>query len=305
MYFPYLRGKQYELIAARELSEIVPAQFFRPIIEPVRNNLSPLFRTIKQLNEQNIEPLIVVNPLVGDFSDGYEFLLHSLIDHEELRYLPCIVIRNGKTEITQNILDQLGERSYAIQIIDGIDTESIQLSSSAEITIVEHDAPPTALARLTNVVLIGDFFKKQKRNADYSSESSFSHLHASFSLYENAVGFSDFTVIGSNYSEVGGPAYVVTIHMSYINREQFEEMFVRHYSSTDDGLPTDPAGKFAEALQQLMADVNIADSVFFPSTALNAFKELHIRGHYPGLGQVKKLSIKHHVETVCNYLEHK
>lgn len=39
MYFPLLRGKQYELIALKELSTIVPNDLFKPIIEPVRKNL--------------------------------------------------------------------------------------------------------------------------------------------------------------------------------------------------------------------------------------------------------------------------
>jgi hypothetical protein len=301
MYLPYLRGKQFELIAARELSENVSSALFKPILEPVRQNLSPLIRTVKHLNEKGIAPLIIVNPSVGDFSNSYQSLIDGLQDHE-MEYLPCVAIRGGKSDIAKEVIQSLN-REFALQITDGIDKGSIEISRDAEMTIADHDSPPTALSQLNNLILLGDFFKKQKRNADYLSESSFSHLHATYSNQGNVIGFSDYTVIGSEYSESGGPAYVVTIHISYINEERFDEMFVRHYSSSDDGTPTDPAGKFAEALGLLMSDVNNPTSFFYPSTALDEFRKLDSSGHFPGLGQVKKLSMKHHIETVCNYLE--
>lgn len=300
MYFPYLRGKQFELIAVRELSELISPTIFRPIIEPVRLNLSPLIRTIKHLNEKGIEPLVVINPSVGDFKMEQWKLIQGL-ENEELRYLPCIVVRGGNVHEAQDNIRLLNGR-FALQITGGIDHQAIEVARDSEITIVDSDLPPAAIARLDEVVLFGDFFKKQKRNADYSKESSFSHLHTSFSNNSKAIGFSDYTIIGSDYSEAGGPAYVVTIHLSYINDEMFGEMFVRHYSSTDDGTPTDPAGKFAEALSKLVFDAD-HEHIFYNSSALTEFKTLHDRGHFPGLGQVKKLSMKHHIETVCNFLE--
>ena len=301
MYLPYLRGKQFELIATRELSEKVSSNYFRPIIEPVRKNLSPLVRTVKHLSEKNITPLIIVNPSVGDFRSDYQSLVNDLHSHE-LNYLPCVAIRGGKSGIAREVIRGL-DGPFALQITDGIDRETIAMSRDAEITVADHDSPPTALAQLNNLVLLGDFFKKQKRNADYSPESSFSHLHATYSNQRNVIGFSDYTLIGSVYSESGGPAYVVTIHASYINEERFDEMFVRHYSSTDDGTPTDPAGKFAEALDMLIRDVDAPNSFFYQSSALEEFRKLNSSGHFPGLGQVKKLSMEHHIETVCNYLE--
>lgn len=40
MYYPYLRGKMYELLAVRELiaNRLISSKFISPIIEPVRNN---------------------------------------------------------------------------------------------------------------------------------------------------------------------------------------------------------------------------------------------------------------------------
>lgn len=67
MYFPFIRGKQFELNALRELAPLLNNKIYKPIIEPVRKNLLPLVRTIKELNENNIIPIIIINPNLGDF----------------------------------------------------------------------------------------------------------------------------------------------------------------------------------------------------------------------------------------------
>ncbi len=78
MYFPILKGKQNELIALRELSANISAQYIKPVIEPVRENISPLKRTIQQLAEHEIVPLVVINPSLGDYAGG-EDLISSLL----------------------------------------------------------------------------------------------------------------------------------------------------------------------------------------------------------------------------------
>ncbi|RZM84681.1 hypothetical protein C3B51_02365 [Pseudoalteromonas rubra] len=301
MYFPYLRGKQFELIALRELSEFISTDYLRPIIEPVKLNLSPLIRTVKHLNEKGFSPLIIMNPTVGELSSDSQLLLEELED-EELEYLPCVVLRGGESVSARESLGRL-QQPFAIRITEGIDQEGIALAQGAELVVVDYDLPPNAINKLKNVVLLGDFFRKQKRNADYLKESSFSHLHSTYSSQKNVVGFGDYTMIGSEYSESGGPAYVVTIHASYINEGMFDEMFIRHYSSTDDGTPTDPAGKFAEALAKFIIEADEEPSIYYQSAAIDEFRKLYRSGHFPGLGLVKKLSMEHHIETVCNYLQ--
>lgn len=47
MYHPYFRGKQYELITVRETADLMAASQFVPIIEPVKESLGGLERTLK------------------------------------------------------------------------------------------------------------------------------------------------------------------------------------------------------------------------------------------------------------------
>jgi hypothetical protein len=305
MYLPYFRGKQFELTAIRELSEFISPELFRPIIEPVRLNLSPLIRTIKHVNEKEFCPIIVLNPSVGEFSDSSETLYDELSSYE-IDYLPCLVISGGETKDAEKLIEKIGSK-FAIQISGGADKDSIDIAKDAELVIVDDGLTPAASAQLENIVILRDCFKKKKRNADYLEvkESPFSYLHTTYSNQRNAVGFSDYTLLDSDFSEGGGPAYVVTIHTSYVNTDRFDEIFVRHYSSEDDGTPTDPGGKFADALALLIDDAKPESNIFYQSKALGEFRKLHQSEHFPGLGQVKKLSMEHHIEMVCDYLESK
>ena len=62
MYYPILRGKLNELLALRELAQL-ELQKFIPVIEPVKNDIKALVKTIQTLNSNAIEPYIIINPL--------------------------------------------------------------------------------------------------------------------------------------------------------------------------------------------------------------------------------------------------
>ena len=67
MYFPYLRGRQFELIALRELVEKgVLSSRITPIIEPVKLS-STLIKTIETYGANSKQLAIITNPKVGSF----------------------------------------------------------------------------------------------------------------------------------------------------------------------------------------------------------------------------------------------
>ena len=72
MYFPYLRGRQNELLCLRELLETDRLYYsIIPIIEPVRCS-STFFMTIKKFAEADRKIIIIMNPKVGKFGSDYE-----------------------------------------------------------------------------------------------------------------------------------------------------------------------------------------------------------------------------------------
>lgn len=115
-------------------------------------------------------------------------------------------------------------------------------------------------------------------------------------------GFGDFLIVGDDYTEGGGPAYAVAIHITFINGEDEDIMYIRHFLSDERTTPTDPARKFGQALDNLIEHLESDQSQILETSAIAQFRELHEEGHFPGLGQVKKLSMIHHIETLADYL---
>ena len=136
---------------------------------------------------------------------------------------------------------------------------------------------------------------KKGKNEDYPDNEFFSDLHLVYDE-EHYKGFGDFLIVGDTYSPTGGPAYAVAIHLTYIDND--EEIWVKHFVSDTNGTPVDPAGKFIEALEKLVRYVDSDESEIFESEALAEFKDLYKNKNFPGLGYVKKLSMKHHIELI-------
>ena len=68
MYFPYVRGRQYELLALRELaSQNLLSAKIVPIIEPVKLS-STLFKTMEEFIKKEKKLGIICNPAVGSFN---------------------------------------------------------------------------------------------------------------------------------------------------------------------------------------------------------------------------------------------
>src|SRR5258708_4385187 len=71
MYHPYFRGKQYELITVREAAPLLADANFTPIIEPVREVLNGLERTLGAICDSDGSAIVVVNPYHGEHAtDG-------------------------------------------------------------------------------------------------------------------------------------------------------------------------------------------------------------------------------------------
>ncbi|MCT7595848.1 sce7725 family protein [Aliarcobacter butzleri] len=306
MYYPYLRGKQNELILLRDQAELIASSKIIPIIEPVKKNLNPLFRAFDNLNEYNAEYILIINPIHGDFEENNSLLLESLPTSYNL-----IVGINKSVDTDINLIKKYIElfSDYQIAIIhqdfgNGKEFSNV-LSQYAHITkhifVVEGNESmlyQNHFSRQGERILIQDAFKKQN-NKDYVKEEYFSELHLTYKML-GLGGFGDFLIVGDDYSVSGGPAYAVAIHLTYINSLDEDKMFIKHYKSKRVTGITDPGGKFLEALDTLVDDIKGKPE--FDTNACKEFISLHKRKHFPGLGSVKKLSMQHHIEIFAKYL---
>ena len=79
MYFPYFRGRQYELLA---LKEVVQSGLLShkaiPVIEPIK--ISSTFKSTLQIyREESMQLGLIVNPQVGDLVEDDQSLIYEHI----------------------------------------------------------------------------------------------------------------------------------------------------------------------------------------------------------------------------------
>lgn len=311
MYFPYFRGKQNELITVRENARLIAQANFVPIIEPVKESLNGLKRALDALNNEGAQAVVVVNPHHGDHVEDTQEI--ELLFTNELADHPNIAIGIILTdEITVTTAAELCEahNSKAITLIHAGFTEARALVErlGTQATEIRHAFLENYCGKLyrkhfnnTQRILLRDGFKR-RINREHPSVEFFSDLHATYEE-ERMDGFGDFLIVGNEFTETGGPAYAIAIHLTFIDSEKDDEMHIHHFISIRQDTPTDPAGKFAEALDKLVEEVERPNSMILRTSAVDEFIQLHERGHFPGLGYVKKLSMQHHIETLAEYFQ--
>lgn len=301
MYMPYLRGKQFELLALRDLADVLGTTGnVSPVIEPVRMRGDALVRCLDALSMSGVTSTVVLNPSVGEFAaspSAAADVLELLSTCNPTQRIRPGVLVHGSTNVSV-IRESLEHSHLAGRSVDLIheeyvgdnglhnivDERSRQLVPSQQM-LRRYEAPlPGQRIRLN------DEFPRRDTNLAYvgAEPSLFTDAH----LYyrdDGFDGFGDFTTIGRWYSEGGSSPRAVVIHLTY---PEPRGIWIRHFSSDSNEDTADPAGKFGEALAKL---VTFADSVDLNNPAIDAFRRYAADGAYPGLGMVKKLSIQNHL----------
>jgi hypothetical protein len=309
MYHPYFRGKQFELIAMRESASLLADAHFVPVIEPVRETLTSLERALRTLTEAGARAIVIVNPRHGDMkSNGTSissFLEQNYRGNDAIS-AGLLLLSDTSTREAGNLIDSHAAHPQAIihagftepkplaSLLGGRmqDTTNVFIEDQASTLYRRHFQNSTR-------VLVKDGFVQQK-NADYDPVDPFSDLHVTFEEF-GAQGYGDFLTVGDRYTEGGGPAYAVAIHLTFLDPANDNAMFVYHFKSYTNDTPTDPAGKFRQALQKFVDKYESGTSNLLNTSAIEELLFLHETGHFPGLGYVKKLSIRHHLETLAAY----
>jgi hypothetical protein len=310
MYYPYFRSKQYELTTIRELSSVLSASGFCPIIEPVREAFSGLDKTLRAVVENKGQAIVVINPFHGDLA-GMGPLTNQLKDKLALPGVSAGILLEAKMSVDKaTALYEVHASHTPVFIHAGFrDARSLaqrfgNFTKEQRHVFVERYCGKLYQRHFQGAtrVLLRDGFNRQKRNTDYDFLEPFSDLHITFKD-EGMQGFGDFLIVGDEYSETGGPAYAVVIHLTFIDPDQDDLMEIYHFKSLRRDTPQDPAGKFAEALALMMKTLDAPGSKVLETEAVKEFRTLHRRRHFPGLGYVKKLSMNHHIETLADYFK--
>lgn len=314
MYFPYLRGRQYELLALRELAtNNLLGNHITPIIEPVK--LSPtLVNTMADFIKVGHPIAVIRNPSVGTFMSDW---MDVQGETKEAGYKQRFANQYRNSTIIKSLIMQKNAKSlleYWEQ--QGVSKEDLLVISTNrdylnlyelafESTIPRYVLMPDESVFRRKVrhhkVLLDDKFEKQDRNADYQDidDEFFSDDHLYYAE-DGFVGFSDYSVVGNEYLEAGFAPYAVAIHIVYFATNG--SLRIKHFVSDSNEDITNPALKFYEAVSKLAAWYNTKPNPVKLTTGLKVFLQHYEQQSYPGLGTVKKLSIMHHLELMGKYL---
>ncbi|MBD5338204.1 MAG: sce7725 family protein [Bacteroides sp.] len=307
IYYPYLRGKQFELIAIREIAQEYPGMTkICPIIEPVKLAFNGLKSAITKMFEGDMKFALVINPLEGDFKEENINMLNALPElrlYRE-RWIPAIIYKSANQ--LRQLMESYDSDEWMLIFKSSPDTADeylMEILKAGRIKYIVAEFSNTSRRRLSHLkhlklIRLDDKFNAQSRNADYANliDELFSDEYF-FASDEGYDGCADYTILPGAYKDSGMLPYAVAIHMTYLRSE--EEVNIRHFVSDSNSDTSDIAGKFFEAAVKLKTFFEEHPS---RTPACQEIIDMIANDRYPGLGVLKKLSIKHHLQLAERFL---
>ncbi len=311
MYFPYLRSKQYELLALREIvSKWHGSGMVLPIIEPISKTDRDLKLFAKALSKVGARYILIENPSVGA-RKGEQRYIESLIDSNKALNskigIAYIVLKGTKrSDVMLFSARHPGHRLTLVHREVSDDLMEILKFSSVKgfeynVVVKGKAVPQSELSKfqVNNLVLVQDGFLKKARNADYPSEEKFESLYADYSDL-GYVGFGDFSIVGNNFSDGGGgKLYTVAIHLT-IDRQR--EIYTKHFLSEKRDYEDKRDTLIKEALREVVAFIKSNKRLLEFSLGCQDFINIYDSGSSTSLALLKKYSMKHHTELMIKLI---
>ena len=320
MYFPYLRGRQNELLCLRELLDAGKlSSKVIPIIEPVKFS-STLFSTLTKFIEMGHQVIVIRNPEVGSFrKESGDMIKNIEKESDEKKKEKIRKTLEGYKEVWNNPQIQ---KAYLVDddVISMVREKKIDAKDVVMINIKKgnyryyEEYGEEIIGKYTvvpkggdfediiedDIIILEDSYRKAKRNIDYieNPDELFSRNHIVYKK-RGFVGFSDFSMVGNDFDESGFAPWAIAIHIIYFGNR--DELKIHHFVSESNESISDPARKFEEAMNKL---VNWENFDIIPKTiGLDNLIECYNIGKFPGLGVIKKYSLMHHIQMMGEYLE--
>lgn len=320
MYFPYLRGRQNELLCLRELLDAGKlSSKVIPIIEPVKFS-STLFSTLTKFIEMGHQVIVIRNPEVGSFrKESGDMIKNIEKESDEKKKEKIRKTLEGYKEVWNNPQIQ---KAYLVDddVISMVREKKIDAKDVVMINIKKgnyryyEEYGEEIIGKYTvvpkggdfediiedDIIILEDSYRKAKRNIDYieNPDELFSRNHIVYKK-RGFVGFSDFSMVGNDFDEAGFAPLAIAIHIMYFGNR--DELKIHHFVSESNESISDPARKFEEAMNKL---VNWENFDIIPKTiGLDNLIECYNIGKFPGLGVIKKYSLMHHIQMMGEYLE--
>ncbi len=314
MYYPYLRGKQFELLALREFSnEYKNNSKIVPIIEPVKKQVNGLNAAALSMIENGMKFAVILNPSDGDYKhtgvDNDILMSLTALTDDRDNWIPAYIYKhNGKT-----LLDHAKQNNLLNLMIifpsgaDVNDEELMEFLSKDEVAFVvsgnlsnNRSARGRLLSLGKALISLEDRFNERPRNADYANEVD-EIFSEDFAYYQDdrLAGFADFTPMAKDFIEGGMLPYAIAIHLTY--QKSDDQIFVHHFVSDNNFDQSNIRGKFHEAAVKIAPFFN-NNGLYHTSAVDELIRRADSDDGYPGLGYIKKLSVKNHLELITHIL---
>ncbi|WP_162178958.1 sce7725 family protein [Bifidobacterium stellenboschense] len=322
-YYPYLRARQYELFALRELlTGGLLSRDVVPIIEPVRD-MPQLHQVIRLFREREGSALgVVLNPNMGELTSDIDLDtkldIYGRNESEPLigaagTVSPVILLNKDAVEVAERVrnADESLLQDDGIVFVSESDRDrigdlkkfdfrAVALSDSERLN---RDLKRSGIR--SRRILFSDPFIKRENNAAYAQDDHADEFFSDDHLWyekEGYVGFGDYSIVGDNYTERGGMPKAVALHIVYFDDEW--TLRIHHFVSevSDDAHETPM--KFIETARQLDSWHEAREGLPYEHMTLGMQTLInHAKtGTYPGLPTIKKLSIMHHLQLMSWFL---
>lgn len=311
MYSPYLKGKQNEFLALRDLVDQLSdlqKQNVLPIIEPVKRQSRDAITAFTAMKGANWPFALVLNPRVGEFERGdndYFALVQGCLNDCREKWVPAFILENN-----ENVLDRIRQYDFDNVMVILPKLEDVEpwldlIKGDFVRYVVLCDGDSIPLLRKVQrigektIIRMDESFVAEQKNAAYAKnlDHRFTDKHTYYKEFKYN-GFGDYTTLPSAFISGGVSPTVVAIHLTY-NKNQ-DEVWIRHFlSDPDANSNSNVQGKFFDAANQI--------NEFFQTKpndkdyAVQALIDFVNNKHYPGLGAIKKWSIIHHILLMSNF----
>ncbi|MGM0219492.1 sce7725 family protein [Enterococcus sp. AZ126] len=283
MYYPYFRGKQFDLLALTALVErSCLSTDILPIIEPVKNS-NTLKKFIALFQRTNQPFYLIQNPQTGDF-----------LTKDGLLHLNSLSLE--KAMIVEQPIETLSEQPQLFVISNA--TPALQSDWQENHTKVLIPKEFRLLQKIKgDKILSQDVFTRLPKTSFYQecSDEFFSDTHLTFQK-SGFVGFSDFSIDSRIYYEHSYPSKILALHLVYFENK---ELRIHHFLSSEEA-PSQKE-KFFELMDEVrmwknkLCGSNVTLGIDLLLTAVSTDK-------FPGMGVMRKAAVMHHMELMSRYL---
>ncbi|MCH4123600.1 MAG: sce7725 family protein [Levilactobacillus sp.] len=299
IYFPYFRGRQYDLLALKNIAQqhVLPPNII-PIIEPVRD-IRALPQTVAAFVEHDQPLVVIANPTVSD----YALTQQKLYDWRPYATNPHLIVGHvlTPTTIPEHLTAAPNHRTLLVarQYDELVAADQAGWLTAPTYLLVPPEARIRQLLDRPSVSLFDHAWVPEHDRSYADIVDGFFSDDWAMAALDGYQGISDYTIGGAHYSEHGYPARAVTLHLTYFAGDQLR---IHRFVSDDRTDFRHPKEKFFQAVAKL-AQWLPKQTVAVQTPAAQTLAAYHEQHHFPGLGVVKRLSLEHHLQIMAAYFK--